>query len=143
MLQRGRAQTESRMKSSAVVVRKTGTEVDDYGREVPSLKQIYPNPDWPEDHPHADGKCYFRYPGLAFASVFDSAGVTVTQSRLVGRFPFGVEFAVGDVVTIMSDPDNPNLAGTELTVSSIDDQSQATAQRLLLDDNQKGVEDDD
>lgn len=143
VLRRGRSQTEARMKSSAVVMRKTGTEVDDYGREVPELKQVYPDPGWPADHPHADGKCYFRYPGLAFASVFDSAGVTVTQSRLVGRFPFGVEFSVGDVVTIISDPDNPNLAGTELIVSSIDDQSQATAQRLLLDDNQKGVDDDE
>lgn len=143
VLQRGRAQTEARMTASAVVVRKTGTEVDDYGREVITTKQIYPNPDWPADHPHADGKCYFRYPGLAFASVFDSAGVTVTQSRLVGRFPFGVEFAVGDVVTIVTDPNNPNLAGTELMVASVDDQSQATAQRVLLDDNQKGVDDDE
>lgn len=143
VLRRGRAQTERRMKASAIVVRKIGSTVDEYGREVPDIKQVYPDPSWPADHPHADGKCYFRYPGLAHPSIFDSIGVTVTQSRLVGRFPFGVEFAVGDVVTITSDPDNPNLAGTELTVSSIDDQSQATAQRLLLDDNQKGVEDDD
>jgi hypothetical protein len=131
------------MTASAVVVRKTGTEVDDHGREVVTTKQIYPDPSWPEDHPHTDGKCYFRYPGLAFASVFDSAGVTVTQSRLVGRFPFGVEFSVGDVVTIVSDPNNPNLVGTELMVASVDDQSQATAQRVLLDDNQKGVDDDE
>lgn len=143
VLRMGREQTEARMTSTAVVHRKIGTEVDDYGVEVPKLKMIYPAPSWSDDHPHADGKCYFRYPGLAFASVFDSVGVTVTQSKIVGRFPFGVEFAVGDVVTILHDQHTPHLAGTELTVSSIDDQSQATAQRLLLDDNQKGVDDDE
>lgn len=143
VLRKGRAQTEKRMRATAIVVRKIGTTVDDYGREVPELKQVYPDPSWPSDHPHADGKCYFRYPGLAHPSIFDSAGITITQSRVVGRFPFGPEFAVGDVVTIISDLDTPHLAGTELTVSSIDDQSQATAQRLLLDDNQKGVDDDD
>lgn len=143
VLAMGREQTESRMTSTAVVHRKIGTEVDDYGIESPILKQIYPDPSWADDHPHADGKCYFRYPGLAFASTFDSVGVTVTQSRVVGRFPFGPEFRVGDVVTILSDQETPHLAGTELTVSSIDDQSQATAQRLILDDNQKGVDDDE
>ena len=142
VLRKGRAQTEKRMRATAIVVRKIGTTVDDYGREVPELKQVYPDPSWPDNHPYKSGKCYFRYPGLANPSVFDSAGITITQSKIVGRFPFGPEFAVGDVVTIISDLDTPHLAGTELTVSSIDDQSQATAQRLLLDDNQKGGDDE-
>lgn len=143
VLQMGRAKTESRMTSTAVVDRKVGTTVDDYGREVPELVRVYPDPSWPDDHPHADGKCYFRYPGLAFASTYDSVGVNITQSRVVGRFPFGPEFMVGDVVTIISDRETPHLAGAELTVASIDDQSQATAQRLVLDDNQKGVDEDE
>lgn|SRR5690625_1555871 len=143
VLRKGRARTERRMRATAIVERKVGTTVDDYGFEVPDLQQIYPDPSWPDDHPHADGKCYFRYPGLAFETDYDSVGVTITQTRIVGRFPFAVEFEVGDVVTIVNDPDNPYMAGTELRVASGDDQSQATAQRVLLDNNQKGVEEND
>lgn len=85
------------------------------------------------------GKCYVRYPGLAFESTFDSVGVTVAQSRVVLRVPFGPTFRPGDVATILSDADTPHLAGTVLRVASIDDQSQATAQRLLCEDNQSGM----
>lgn len=86
-----------------------------------------------------EGPCYMRYPGLAFENNHDAQGVTVTQSRVVARLPFGVIFRPGDLVTILSDPDNPQMVGTVLRVASIDDQSQATAQRLLCEDNQAGV----
>lgn len=140
VLRKGRAKTEQRMRATAVVTRRDGMELDDDGYEVPSVRQVYPDPSWPDDHPYVQGKCYFRYPGLAFETDYDSAGLTITQTRMVGRFPFSVEFKVGDVVTIVSDPDNPHLDGSELRVGSIDDQSQATAQRLLLDNNQRGVD---
>lgn len=85
------------------------------------------------------GKCYVRYPGLAFESNLDSVAVSVAQSRVVVRVPFGVAFRPGDVITVLSDPDTPHLAGTVLRVASIDDQSQSTAQRLLCEDNQSGL----
>ena len=86
-----------------------------------------------------EGKGYVRYPGLAFEQNADSQGVNVVQSRIVYRVPFGPIFRPDDVVEILTDPDNPQLAGTRLRVASIDDQSQATAQRLICEDNQSGV----
>ena len=126
-VRRGRAAFERRMRATCVVTRVDGVTEDENGYEVPNTVTVY------------EGPCYFRYPGLAFESNFDSVGVTIAQSRLVGRFPFGPVFMVDDFVTVISDPDTPHLAGTVMRVASIDDQSQATAQRLLLEDNQKGV----
>lgn len=122
-----RGHAEARMRGTCKIERVVGTTVDDTGKEVAVIESVY------------DGKCYIRYPGLAFESTFDSAGVTVTQSRVVARIPFGPVIAVDDVITIVSDPDAPHLAGATLRVASIDDQSQSTAQRLLCEDNQKGV----
>src|SRR5699024_8156291 len=134
-----RSLVEDRMRGTCKIERVVGTTVDDDGKEVNVREQVYPDPEWPAEHPHADGKCYLRYPGLAFESTSDSVGVTVTQSRIVARIPFGPVIAVDDVITVLSDPDTPHLAGATLRVASIDDQSQATAQRLLCEDNQKGV----
>ncbi len=122
-----RGLAEERMRGTCRIARVVGTTVGDYGEEVPVWEAVY------------EGKCYLRYPGLAFESTFDSVGVTVTQSRVVARIPFGPVIAVDDVITVLSDPDTPHLAGATLRVASIDDQSQATAQRLLCEDNQKGV----
>lgn len=83
-------------------------------------------------------KCYTRYPGLAFEQNPEAGGSVQVISRLVVRIPFGLICRPGDVVTILSDPDNPQLVGTKLRVASIDDQSQATAQRLLCEDHQQG-----
>ena len=122
-----RRHAEERMRGTCRIARVVGTTVGDYGEEVPVWETVY------------EGKCYLRYPGLAFESMFDSVGVTVTQSRLVARIPVGAGSFVADVITVLSDPDTPHLAGATLRVASIDDQSQATAQRLLCEDNQKGV----
>lgn len=100
--------------------------------------QVYPDPAWPADHPHADGKGYTRYPGIAFEQNPEAGEAVFTVSRAVVRLPFGVRFRPGDVVHIDADPDNPQLVGTRLRVASIDDQSQATAQRLLCEDFQGG-----
>lgn len=91
---------------------------------LPSWTQVY------------DGRCYTRYPGLAFEQSPEAGGAVFTVSRLVVRVPFGVAYRPGDRVTIVSDPDNPQMAGTRLRVASIDDQSQASAQRLLCEDYQ-------
>lgn len=109
------------------IVRVDGVTEDEDGYEVSNFVTVY------------EGPCYTRYPGLAHETSFDSIGVDVTQSRLIVFVPHGPVFAVGDVVTIVDDPNTPHLEGTVLPVASIDDQSHASAQRLLCQDNQKGV----
>lgn len=126
-LRKGRAAFEKRMRATCAVVRPTGSTVDVAGREVVTFTTVY------------EGRCYVRYPGVAFETNRDSQTVTIVQSRVVVRVPFGPAFAPGDVVEIVTDPDTPHLVGTQLRVASIDDQSQATAQRLLCEDNQAGV----
>lgn len=127
-----RAMAESRMRGTCTIRRPIpGEEVDDPtlpGRTIP----VY------EDEPVYVGKCYLRYPGLAHEQNPVFAGVTTTISRVILRVPFGPILRPGDVVTIDSDPDNPQLVGTMFRVGSLDDQSQATAQRAILDDFQQG-----
>ena len=86
-----------------------------------------------------EGRCYVRYQGLAQEATVDAAGAQVVVSRVVVRVPHGPVFRVGDVVAITASPDTPHLAGAVYRVASIDDQSQATAQRLLCEDLQAGV----
>lgn len=126
------AAAESRMRGSCTIRRPLpGDELDDPilpGRVVP----VY------EPEPIYVGKCYLRYPGLAHEQNPVFAGATTTISRVILRIPFGPVLRPGDVVTIDSDPDNPQLVGTTLRVGSLDDQSQSTAQRAILDDFQAG-----
>lgn len=128
VLQRGRDAFARRMRGTCDVRRPNGTTPDGRGGETPILEPVSGNL-----------PCYVRYPGLAHESTFDSAGVSVPQSRVVVRVPFGAIYRPGDRITILSDPDNPQLVGTVLRVASIDDMSQATAQRLLCEDNQAGA----
>lgn len=127
------------MRATCVIERKAGQIDDGRGGVTTIWEQVYPDRSWPADHPDSAGPCYTRYPGLANESTFDSAGTSVVQSKLVLRVPFGVAFRPGDRATILTDLDNPQMAGTVLRVASIDDMSQATAQRLLCEDNQAGV----
>ncbi|MHA7132542.1 DUF6093 family protein [Oerskovia turbata] len=139
VLRRARRAFHHRMRGSCVVTRPGDPVTGPDGRVTTPAVRIYPDPAWPQDHPDASGPVYIRYPGLAFENDLDSQGVTITQSRVVARLPFGVVFRPGDLITITADPDNPQLVGTVLRVASVDDQSQATAQRLLCEDNQAGV----
>ena len=127
ILRQGRASFIRRMRDSCVIVRPALPVDDGQGGVIESATPVY------------EGACYVRYPGLAFESNRELAGVEVAQSRVVVRVPFGPVFRPGDRITIMSSLDTPHLAGTVLRVASIDDQSQATAQRLLCEDNQAGV----
>lgn len=124
MLKAGRAAFEQRMRGACTIVRPGETTTDDDGDVITPTTPVY------------TGKCYARYPGLAFESNLDSQGVSVAQSKLVVRIPFGAVTRPGDVVKFTADPDNPQLVGTRVVVTSIDDQSQATAQRLLCNDFQ-------
>lgn len=127
VLRMGRDAFLRRMRGTCQIDRPTGTTGDGKGGVTETLESVATVP------------CYIRYPGLAYESTYDSAGASVSQSRVVVRVPFGVVYRPGDRVTVLSDPDNPQLVGTVLRVASIDDMSQATAQRLLCEDNQAGV----
>lgn len=139
VLERGRAAAIARMRARCIIERPSGTDKVEKGVVTPTFDRIYPAPDWTDSHPHADGKCYTRYPGLAFEQTREVAGAPITESRIVHRIPFGVVCRPGDQITIVDDPDNPQMNGTRIRVDSIDDQSQATAQRLLCSDIQSGV----
>jgi hypothetical protein len=52
------------------------------------------------------------------------------------RIPHGPKVVSGDVVTWVTDPDNAGMVGKVLRVESVDDQSQATVQRLTCTDYQ-------
>lgn len=115
------------MRGECVIDRPGKTTTDAQGDTSTPLVRVY------------SGCCYTRYPGLAWEQTPESAGATVVASKLVVRIPFGTIIRPGDRVTITEDPDNPQLVGTPLRVASIDDQSQASAQRLICDDFQAGV----
>lgn len=126
-LARARAAFERRMRATCVIDRPTTERDVATGKDITTYGDVY------------SGRCYTRYPGLAFESTFDSAGVTVVQSKAVVRVPLGTAYRPGDRVTITADPDNPRMVGTVLRVTSADDMSQASSQRLLCDDYQAGV----
>lgn len=135
----GRSAFRARMRGTCVIRRYGERTTDADGRVTAPSTVIYPDPAWPADHPDKGGPCYTRYPGMAFEQNFESAGATVVESRVVVRIPFGAVIRPYDEIEIITDPDNPQLAGTKYQVASIDDQSQGTAQRLLCRDRQAGV----
>lgn len=132
-LKRGRAAFEKRCRATCKVVRPTGeTVIDEYGRETAELETVY------ESIP-----CYLSYDGVPYESTFDSAGVTIVQGRIELITGTGRDITVDDVVTILTDLDNPYLVGTAYRVASRVPRSQGTRQRALLEDNQKGVDEDE
>lgn len=126
VLRDGRAAFERRMRATCLIRRVAGSTLDEWGAEVPAYTTVY------------EGKCYTRYPGMAFEQNPEAGGFSLTVSRVVLRIPFGPVVKPGDVVAITADPDNPQMIGSRLRVASSDDQSQATAQRILCEDFQNG-----
>lgn len=126
-----RAITETRMRGRLLARRPLpGQEtVNDDGSVSPLYDAVFEH-----ETPY-----YGRYPGLAHETVRHTSGSAVVESRLVIRVPFGRAYRPGDVLTILEDPDNPQMVGSVFRVASIDDQSQSTAQRLLCEDFQGGV----
>lgn len=128
-LRRGRAAFEKRCRATCKITRATGNLVEDGdGREVLEVITVY------EALP-----CYVNYDGVPFESTFDSQGVAITQGRVELVTAVGRDVVVDDVVTIVTDPDNPSLEGAVYRVASQVPRSQGTRQRVLLEDNQKGV----
>lgn len=134
VLAAGRRAAEARMRGACIIRRPIpGQETQDPNGPPGKMIPAY------EPEPIYEGKSYLRYPGLAHEQNPTFAGATIAVSRIILRIPFGAIARPGDVVTITADMDNPQLVGTVLRVASIDDQSQATAQRLLCEDFQSGV----
>src|SRR5690625_912540 len=120
---------EMRYRGRCTVERTTGEKViDEYGREVPEIVSIY-----------TDLPCYVSYDGVPFESTYDSAGVTITQGRVELITAVGRDIVIDDVITITAEPDSPELVGSSFRVASQVPRSQGTRQRVLLEDNQKGV----
>ena len=132
LLVRARAAFEKRMRARLVITR-ASTDLPTTGPGgvvTPSPRiEVYGTE-------AAPGKGYVRYPGLAFEQNPESAGLVLTISRVIVRIPFGSVIRPNDEVHILTDPDNPQLQDVRYLVASIDDQSQATAQRLLCKDDQ-------
>lgn len=126
VLRDGRAAFERRMRATCLIRRVTGSTIDEWGAETPTYSEVYA------------GRCYTRYPGMAFEQNPEAGGFNLTVSRIVLRIPFGPIVKPGDAVTITSDVDNPQMVGSKLRVASMDDQSQSTAQRVLCEDFQSG-----
>lgn len=129
VLAAGRRAFLARMRGTCLIRRPIGETTNEDGKVVP----VYAEPAVHE------GPCYTRYPGIAFEANPEAGGSVFTISRVVVRIPFGPVVRPGDIVEITKDPDNPSMVGTVLRVASNDDQSQATAQRLLCEDYQSGV----
>jgi hypothetical protein len=126
VLEAGRRVAESRMRATYRFTRESGEAVTD-----PNTGEV--------THPDTvvyEGPAYSRYPGLAFEQSPEVGGAVFTISRLVIRCPFGPVFKPGDMGECLADPDNPQMVGARVRVESIDNQSQATAQRLLCSDPQ-------
>lgn len=98
---------------------------------------------------YSDVPCYTRYPGVAFESSHPVGGIQLVDSRILVRIPHDYRsegggwvpyvIPVNAVIVWESDPDNPKLVGTEYLVKSLDEQSQASALRVLCEDAQAGV----
>lgn len=126
-LRRTRRLPLARMLDTCIIRRPGPLDTDENGDVSQESETVY------------EGVCYTNYPGLAWEQVLATAGLSVTASRIVVTVPFGVAFEVGDLVTIVAAPDNPQLERMEYLVMSIDDASQKTAQHLLCIDAQAGV----
>lgn len=125
-----RAAARSRMRATCTI-RRVASVSTDATTGAPTVTWVAPDP--------YVGACRTRYPGLAHEQTPEVGGATVVASRLIVHIPHGTQILPGDRVRIDSDPDNPIMVNAVLRVASVDDQSQATAQRLLCEDYQAGV----
>lgn len=130
-LAEGRAAAEALMVDTCVIFRPgTPTTDPDTGVVTPTLTQVYPDLSWPEDHPWVAGPCKIQStePQERTQDVGESEQ---TSLRLRVDLPVGsYRPAVGDVVTVLSSMNDPNLVGRRLRVVSLLHKSWATAYRL-------------
>lgn len=101
-----REQAESLMRSIVTVTRVTGTTRDADDRDVPATTVVY------------RGKARVMRTALSVATV-DAAGRPVTVQRPPLAFPVAAyAMQVGDVATIVANPDDPSLVGHRYRITA-------------------------
>ena len=94
------------------------------------VTQVYPDPNWPTDHPWAAGPCFVQAYDQQ-ATTPEAGGATYTVRRYRYDIPAGsCAPDVGMIATIVTAEHDPNLAGRELRITSLLHKSAATAYRL-------------
>ncbi|UJP39330.1 DUF6093 family protein [Cellulomonas palmilytica] len=119
-----REQARSRMHDACIVRRVVDTDVDDDGNVTP----VYSDPVY-------DGVCRVQTTEPQERAPEIGAAGTVTVQRYAVHIPSGsYRPVIGDVVTISTAVDDPNLVDRDFRVVGLLHKSQATAYRLAVEE---------
>jgi hypothetical protein len=134
-LSMGREAAVELMGDECTIVRlgEPSTDPDSVGEPPPSA-QLYPDPEWPEDHPWKHGPC--KVQGLDPQELNpEVGGAILTVQRYRVDIPVGgYAPAVGDVVALGVARFDPNLTGRKYRVVALLHKSYATAYRLAVEE---------
>lgn len=135
-LSMGRTVAVELMVDACTVGRPNGTPVTDpdTGEVTAPLAPVYPDPEWPDEHPWKHGPCKVQT-YEAQESNPEAGGATFTVQRYAVHVPVG-SFApqTGDVVEITATEFDPNLVGRKYRVVALLHKSMATAYRLGVEE---------
>jgi hypothetical protein len=143
ILRRGRAAAARSMVDTCVIRRVKRDEhgqviqtTDEDGVVTPERVVVYPDPYWPDDHPHRDGKCKVKDPDGVEENP-EAGGHTFTISSRQLDVPV-TDYApkVGDEAEIVTSRFNPHLPGRTLRVVRLLHESLSTAYRLGVTDEE-------
>lgn len=137
VLARGRAKSESRMTSTCVVTRKStepAVRDEEQGTSIPAPPVVvYPDPDWPEDHPHKHGPCRFKRE-LPNAAAMQNGQSMAAMQLAHFEIPVGSPaLKKGDKVECLTS-DVPVQVGMVRTVRAEHVGEQTTAQRYQFEE---------
>lgn len=122
----------SRMSTRGVITR-PGDLVDPVTGEAESV-QIYPDPGWPEGHPHADGKMRVHSDRPHESESLAAQSVVRIKQRQLLSIPVGaVQVQEGDLVEIVASPGSEYLVGHRYRIGGPDDRTDQTAHRVFID----------
>lgn len=129
-----RRHAESLMTTQVVIIRAGGDDMLDPVTGERERVQVYPHPEWPAGHPHADGKGKVTSYEAHESSSLSGARVITTQ-RMSLHVPVGAyEAQVGDLATVTGSTD-PLLVGRTLRVTQqAPYKEHATAYRCFVDE---------
>lgn len=141
-LRRGRRAAIKRMRSEVIIDR---IRRDEDGEPVTTTSPagvvtevrdvIYPDPEWPEDHPWKHGPARVHYTGTPWPATPDVAGLSVTVRPIFTSIPIGApRIEIGDRIRVIADRDTPTLVGDMYRAIEPGNASQETAQRILCHD---------
>lgn len=128
-----RRQAESMMTTKVVITRRDGDMTDPVTGEAPTV-QVYPRPEWPEDHPHADGKAKLTSYEAHESSSLSAIRVITTQ-RMTLHVPVGAyEAQVGDVAEVVGSTDELLIGRRVRVTQQAPYKEHATAYRCFVDE---------